>query len=106
MFDDAKLQRLVEDSQALHRKHGGSRARKIGVRLAALHAAESMADLRALPGRWHQLVADRAEHWAASLDGPYRLIIRPSEPVPRLNNGGIDWSSVTRVTVVSIEDYH
>lgn len=105
-FDDAKLQRLVERQDALRRKYGESRARKIRTRLATLRAAESMAELRPAPGRWHQLVADHAEQWAADLDQPYRLIVRPSEPVPRLDDGGVDWHVVTRVAVVSIEDYH
>jgi len=106
MFDDARLQCLVEDQKALRRKHGEARARKIKVRIAELHASSTMLDLRSLPGRWHPLVADRAECWAAHLDGPYRLIIRPVEPVPRLGDGGVDWSAVTRVAVTSIENYH
>lgn len=90
----------------MRRKHGEARAKKIGVRIAGLHASSTMLDLRSLPGQWHPLVADRAECWAAHLDEPHRLIIRPAEPVPRLDDGGIDWNAVTRVVVVSIEDYH
>lgn len=106
MFDDSRLQCLVENQKALRRKYGDMRARRIGVRIAALHASSSVLDLRCLPGRWHPLAADRAEHWAGDLDGPYRLMIRPAEPVPRLSDGGVDWGAVTRIVVVSIEDYH
>ena len=38
---------------------------------------------------------------------PYRLILFPgNEPIPRLPDGGLDWSGTTEVIVIEVVDYH
>lgn len=60
-----------------------------------------------VPGKCHPLRADRAGQFAVSLRGPYRLIFEPDHnPVPRLDNGGIDKSRVTRIRIKEVENYH
>jgi plasmid maintenance system killer protein len=82
------------------------RARKIQQRLVALRAAETLTDMRVLPGRCHELHGNLAGHLSLDLDHPYRLLFRPTvDPEPGLG-GGLDWSSVSAVVVVGIVDTH
>ena len=63
--------------------------------------------MRNLPGRCHELRGDRVGTLALDLDGSIRLIIEPDhEPIPKKDDGGLDWNQVTQVRVTSIEDYH
>jgi proteic killer suppression protein len=41
------------------------------------------------------------------LDGPYRLIFEPAhERKPEKEDGSLDWSAVTVVRVLGVEDTH
>jgi proteic killer suppression protein len=63
--------------------------------------------MKTLPGRCHELTADRKGQLAIDLDGPYRLIFEPAnEPLPIDDSGSLDWSCVTIIRILLIEDYH
>lgn len=41
------------------------------------------------------------------LAGGKRLVFEPDQdPVPKKEDGGLDWARVTAITVVEIGDYH
>jgi proteic killer suppression protein len=59
------------------------------------------------PGNCHQLHADRAEQFAVSLWGSFRLVFQADhEPLPRLDDGGIDKTQVTKIRIEEVVDYH
>lgn len=63
--------------------------------------------MEGVPGKCHQLRADRAGEFALDLWGPYRLIFVPDhDPIPRLSDGGIDRAQVTRILIKEVDDYH
>ena len=67
----------------------------------------SLADMSLYPGGCHALRENRRGQYAIALWGPMRLIIVPNDnPIPRLDDGGVDLSRVTAVEVLSTEDYH
>lgn len=106
-FDDKKFAQEVNDTRALQRRHGVQRAKLIRRRLDELHAAQTLDDMRALPAaRCHELRGTRAGQLAVNLDQPYRLIFTPVPPLPTKPDGGLDWTGVTTIIVLSIEDYH
>ena len=105
-FAKSQLQKTMSSASALSKRYGTLGARKIQARLSQLEAADSLADLRSLPGRWHELTGDRAGHLAADLHQPFRMILRPAESVPRTNDGGLDWARITAVIITEIADYH
>ncbi|MCY4572308.1 MAG: killer suppression protein [Gemmatimonadetes bacterium] len=105
-FATSQLQKTMSGSSTLNRRFGDIGARKIRTRLSQLEAADSLADLRSLPGRWHELTGDRAGHLAADLHQPFRMVLRPAEPVPRTDDGSLDWARVTTVIITEIADYH
>ena len=105
LFESAKLQKLCESRKEMQRVLGADCARKLRTRLADLLAADTVAELEA--GKPHPLKSDRAGQFALSLQGGMRLVFEPAdEPIPRSDNGAIDWAQVTKVRVVLIGDYH
>ena len=74
-------------------------------RLGELLAAPALADLRNVD-RFHALTADRAGQYAMSLDGAYRIVFAPVEPVPRRPDGGIDEVRVYHVEILEVINYH
>ena len=107
-FVNARLARTCSETTSRFRKYGSERAEKILMRLDQMVASGNLAEFQRLPqARCHQLVGDRDEQFSADLDGPYRLIFEPADdPIPRLQDGGIDLSLVTRVRVIEITDPH
>jgi plasmid maintenance system killer protein len=76
-------------------------------RLAALVAAPTLRDMEGLPGRCHELHANRAGQFAVALWGATRLVFEPDhDPTPRLDDGGIDCAAVTRIRIKEVIDYH
>jgi len=107
LFATEKLRKEFTEGARLVRRHGSERTKIIRRRLNALRAANTLEDLRNLPGRLHELTGNHAGRFALDLDGPYRLIFEPADnPVPKKDDGGIDWRRVTVVCIISVENYH
>lgn len=106
-FLSARLAKECNDSALLRRAHGEQRAKLIRRRLDSICAAAVLEDLRNVPGRLHELKSDRKGQLSMDLDGPYRLLFVPDhDPVPCKPDGGMDWSQITAVLIVGIEDTH
>jgi len=64
-------------------------------------------DVRNTPGRCHELTGNRAGELTLDLDGPYRLVFKPAHnPLPTKHDGGLDWTQVTAVIILGVEDTH
>jgi len=107
-FSKAKLAKLCNSESKLRGEYGPRMALLIQLRLIELHDAEDLSVMRSLPGpRCHELTQDRDGQLAVDLVHPYRLIFRPDhDPLPLKDDGGLDWSQVTRIEIVEITDYH
>lgn len=106
-FSSPKQQQQLSDSKSLRKSWGEAGAKKIMLRLQQLAGATNLDDMRALPGRCHELSDDRAGSLAVDLHKGFRLVFQPTaDPPPVKDDGGLDWSSVDSVTVLEIVDYH
>ena len=104
-FASPKLKALCEKHAEMQKALGGACARKLRSRLADLTAARNVGELTA--GRPHPLKGNRAGQFALDLEGGRRLVFEPADdPLPRHEDGAIDWSTVTKVQIVFIGDYH
>jgi proteic killer suppression protein len=102
-----KLERTCSSDAAGKREWGADHWKLMKRRLASLSAAASLADMRGVPGRCHPLHEDRREEFALDLWGPYRLVFAPDHnPIPRLDDGGIDQALVTQILILEVTDYH
>ncbi len=107
LFPTDKLKRQFSDHRRLQRRWGDVGATKIALRLQQLAAADTLEDMRQLPGRCHELTGDRRGRLAIDLHHPFRLVFRPTDnPPPLKGDGGLDWSAVDSVTVEEVVDYH
>ncbi|WP_211233848.1 type II toxin-antitoxin system RelE/ParE family toxin [Maridesulfovibrio bastinii] len=88
--------------------YGQVKAMKLMQRLNELDAAENLDQISHLPPpRCHELTNNRKGQFSVDLDYPYRLLFIPADdPVPLLENGGIDKSQVSEIEIIEIEDTH
>lgn len=107
-FSSRKMQEVCNSLKEMQRKYGHRMARILQQRLAELAAAVTLDDVWRLPAaRCHELTGQRKGQLAVDLVHPKRLIFRPDhDPEPTKADGGLDWTSVTRVLVIEIVDYH
>jgi plasmid maintenance system killer protein len=108
LFQDRKLEKACNNQSLLIRKYGPVRAKLLRRRLDEFRAADNLEVLRSLPQvRCHELKGNREGTLAVDLDHPYRLIFEPANnPIPRKSDGGLDWTKVTSIRVLTVEDYH
>jgi toxin HigB-1 len=106
-FADKKLEKLANDDKKLIREFGKEQAQKIITRLAQLRAANTLEDVRYLPGRYHELKENRKEQWGCDLIHPYRLIFTPQQrPIPCNEHGQYLWAEITSVEIIEVKNYH
>ena len=107
-FSTAKLAKICNSAKKLRGEYGPRMADLIQQRLAELKAADTLADMRSLPGaRCHELKGNLAGHLAVDLVHPNRMVFVPDhDPVPTKDDGGMNWDEITAVVVIGIGDYH
>ena len=86
----------------------GQNARKVRQRLVELLAADTLAVVARIPSaRLHALKGERTGQFAVDVKHPFRLIFEPAhDPIPITDDGGVDLERITRIRVLSVEDYH
>ncbi|WP_394335756.1 hypothetical protein [Flavobacterium cyanobacteriorum] len=64
--------------------------------------------MRTIPAaRCHELTGDRKGELAVDVSGNYRMIFEPRHnPIPKEEDGGLNWEEVTKIQINEIEDYH
>jgi len=106
-FRTNRLRDDCNDQRRLKGRYGADMAKVISRRLDDLRAARILEDMRNLPGRCHELRGDRAGQLSLDLRGPYRLLFMPAHnAVPRMPDGGMNWTQVTAVEITEVEDTH
>lgn len=109
-FKSKKLARQFNSEKELLKAFGAKRAKRLTIVMSSLRAAPNMgvfAPPYSPPHRCHELTGIRKGKLSLDLDGPYRLIIEPTnDPVPRRDDGGLDWHAVTVIRILGIEDTH
>jgi plasmid maintenance system killer protein len=108
LFRTNKLAKICSTEAEMVRKFGPDMARRLQARLTELDQATCLAEMRRLPhARAHQLIRDRDEQISFDVAHPNRLIVEVNDdPVPRLQDGGLDWGAITSLVVVEITDTH
>lgn len=106
-YKNNKLRKYAENKKFSVQKLGPLRSELYLLRIGDLLAAETLEDVRHLPGRYHELIGDRKGQWACDLDHPYRLIFEPQEdPIPINQSGQHVWLEIKGVEIIDINDYH
>jgi toxin HigB-1 len=96
-FSSTRLQKLCSSERELRRLLGSGGAKKAMAHLASLRASGTLEGMRVLPGRCHELEADRSGQLALTLPDGKRLVFEPTaDPRPVKPDGGLDWNAVLR----------
>lgn len=102
-FAKKSLRQVCESERTARHSLGAAVAEKLKRRLADLRAANSVKDLVA--GRPKELTNARAGQISLELAEGFRLILSANHNVPPLLEGTrVDWSKVSRIKIISIED--
>ena len=106
-FLNAKDKAFFENSKQVTKAHELETSKKLKNRLDDLDAAQSMEDMRSLPGHWEELKKDRAGQFSARLVGGLRLIVKPQkQPPPTKPDGGLDWRAIDSIYILEVEALH
>lgn len=106
-FGDKKLKQAAEDERRCYKELGKRRGELYLRRLNELASADSLEDVRFLPGHYHELRGNRKGQWACDLDQPYRLVFRPhKDPIPEDENHHYIWMEILGVEIEEIVNYH
>ena len=104
-FGQKKVRKVAEDPKKCKQEMGERRANLFFKRLTDLRDAETLEDVRHLPGRYHELKETRKGQWACDLDHPYRLILKPQEiPIPTNDDGQYIWFEIIGIEIIEIVD--
>lgn len=109
-FANRKLAKQFNSHKALVKAFGAIRAKRIEIVMTSLRAAPNLGIFHppySPPHRCHELKGNLKGKLSLDLDGPYRLLIEPAmDSIPTLEDGGLDWSLVEKIRILSIEDTH
>lgn len=109
-ISDKRLRKVAHDDAACRRQYGVDMAKKLKLRLAALHAADSLADFwppKSGPERCHELKGERKGTFSVDLNQPYRLLFQPTDEEAGHGAGEQQrWKSITSINILAIEDTH
>ena len=108
VFKTTKLKKIFNSEKELVKTYGAERAGIIKWRMVFLKAAGSLSRVPVTPPHYrHQLKGKYKGFFAVNVKHPYRLIFRPvNNPLPVLNDGGLDLTRVTDIEIIGMEDYH
>ena len=105
--NDKNLRTAINNSAKALKEFGSKRGKILLQRISALLLADTLEDVRHLPGHFHELTGNRKGQWACDLDQPYRLIFTPHElPIPTDSSGRYIWIEITSVELIEITNYH
>lgn len=106
-FADKKLEQYANNPRLSQQKMGEKRTKLFLKRLTDLRDADTLEDVRHLPGHYHPLKIPRKGQFACDLDHPYRLIFIPQQnQIPTNKDGQYIWIEILGVEIIEIIDYH
>jgi toxin HigB-1 len=106
-FSNKKLEKLASNYPKCQKVMGHIRAKLFQFRIGDLCGANTLEDVRYLPGNYHELSGNRKGQWSCSLDQPYRLIFEPHiKPIPEDADGKYIWIEIKAVEIVEVVNYH
>ncbi|MCB9221550.1 MAG: type II toxin-antitoxin system RelE/ParE family toxin [Candidatus Kapaibacterium sp.] len=106
-FKTKKLEKSLTTDKGLARTYG-ELSKKIKQRLNQLQSAECLEDISKLPVlRLHQYIGKDNGTWSIDIHKNWRILFTINQdPIPTKEDGGVDLSRVTIISVESVEDPH
>lgn len=107
-FRTKKLQKICSTRKGAIKELGEIGGVKLMQRMAELNAANSLKEISHLPPpRLHELTGRRKGQYSVDLQHPYRLLFVPAnEPLPLMDDGGLNKEKIDEIEIIDIEDTH
>lgn len=107
-FQNKKLKKLLSTEKEVLRTYGPENGKRLLRKMTQLAAVNNLAELSQLPAtRLHPHIGNNKGLLSLDLKHPLRLLIKPNHDEPPLKeDGGLDWSRVTKVKIIEITDPH
>ena len=104
-----KLEKQCNSEKEAIKEWGPTVAKKLMQRLSQLAAFDNLAMVSHLPPlRLHQLSGNRKEQFGVDvIKNSFRIVLLPAnEPLPLLDDGGVDKAKVTEIMILEVTNYH
>jgi len=107
-FMTKKLEKIIINKQKAIKTWGPQAGLKVMQRLKELEAAPNLYFIKKMKSlNFHLLKGNRRGTYAINVSGGLRIVLKPDhDPIPTLQDGSINLSKVTRVTILEVIDYH
>jgi plasmid maintenance system killer protein len=109
-FATTKLRKEMNEAKSMTRTYGPLQAKRLQVVLTSLRAATTLAVFAppySPPHRCHELTGNLKGMLSMDLMHPYRLLFEVADlPVPQRPEGGLDWTQVTAIKIMKVENTH
>ena len=107
VFATKKLKKQCSSSKEAQKTWGTQRGKLVMRRLDEILDSDNLGILTLVHPRCHALTGDRKGKWSVDLEHPYRLLFQvENDPIPALEDGGVDIKQVTEVMILGVEDTH
>lgn len=109
-FATTRLRKEMNEAKAMSRTYGPLQTKRLQVVLTSLRAAGTLAIFAppySPPHRCHELTGNLKGILSMDLVHPYRLLFEvANRPAPQRQEGGLDWTKVTAIKIVKVENTH
>lgn len=106
-YKNNKLEKALTTDKGLAKTYGAL-AKKIKQRRIQLESAENLEAISKLPVlRLHQHIGKGKGTWSIDIQENWRILFTINQdPIPTLEDGGVDLKAITIISIESVEDPH
>jgi len=106
-YKSKKLELSLTEDKSLIKSYGFL-SKKIKQRIEQLKAADELSIVAKLSVlRLHPYKGDRLGEWSIDIQENWRICFEiDQDPIPTLEDGGVDLKKVTAIKILSVEDPH
>lgn len=106
-YKTKKLEKKLISDKGMKKAYG-TLAKKINQRRAQLEAAEHLGIINKLPAlRLHPHKGENKGIWSIDIHKNWRILFTlENDPLPTLEDGGVDINKITIIKIASVEDPH
>ncbi|MEZ5001427.1 MAG: type II toxin-antitoxin system RelE/ParE family toxin [Chitinophagales bacterium] len=106
-YKNSKLEKSLTTDKGLAKSYG-KLAKKIKQRRIQLESADNLEVIFKIPQlRLHPYKGNRKGTWSIDIQDNWRILFEINQdPIPTLEDGGIDLKAITIISIESVEDPH
>jgi proteic killer suppression protein len=106
-YKNNKLKNSLTTDKGVAKSYG-TKAKKVKLRITQLESADNLEVISKLPVlRLHQHIGKGKGTWSIDIQENWRILFEINQdPIPTIEDGGIDLKAITIISIESVEDPH